>query len=106
MWNLCLFLCESLNVQYKIRGISVIMEIYKSLFAKVFNLRSKFNFVKGFLANVLVIITLAALVQFNPKLLRICYQKVFFFYKLEFTWTFENIFKSYDLVQVCTTWKL
>ena len=75
-----MFLCESLNVQYKIRGISVIMEIYKSLFAKVFNLRSKFNFVKGFLANVLVIIILVALLQFSPKFVEICYQNVLFLY--------------------------
>ena len=78
MCNLCLFLCESLNVQYKIRGISVIMEIYKSLFARVFDLGSKFNFVNGFLAIVLVIIILAALLQFSPKFFEICYQKVFF----------------------------
>jgi hypothetical protein len=54
------------------------MEIYKSLFARVFDLGSKFNFVKGFLAIVLVIIILAALLQFSPKFVEICYQKVFF----------------------------
>ena len=53
----------------QISGIFVIMENYESLFAKEFGSGSNFNFVKGFLANVLVIITLAALVQFNPKLL-------------------------------------
>ena len=57
------------KIQCKIKGIFVIMENYKSLFAKVFDLESKFNFVKGFLANVLVIITLAALLQFSPLLL-------------------------------------
>jgi len=45
------------NFQCKIKGIFVIMENYKSLFIKVFNLGRKFNYVKGFLANVLVIIT-------------------------------------------------
>jgi len=54
------------------------MEIYKSLFARVFDLGSKFNFVNGFLAIVLVIIILAALLQFSPKFVEICYQKVFF----------------------------
>ena len=33
------------------------MENYESLFAKVFDKGSKFNFVKGFLVNLLVIIT-------------------------------------------------
>ena len=68
------------NFQCKIRGIFVIMKNYKSLFAKEFDLESNFNFVKGFLANVLVIITLAALLQFSPKFVVICYQKIFFFY--------------------------
>jgi len=45
------------------------MKNYWSLFAKEFDLGSNFNFVKGFLTNVLVIITLAALGQFSPKLL-------------------------------------
>ena len=64
-----------LKVKYflcKIRGIFVIMENYKSRFAKVFDLESKFNIVKGFLANVLVIITLAALLHFSPKFVAIC----------------------------------
>ena len=43
------------------------MKNYKSLFAKEFDLGSNFNFVKGFFANVLVIISLAALLQFSPK---------------------------------------
>ena len=54
------------NFLCKIRGIFVIMKTYESLFAKVFDLESKFNIVKGFLANVLVIITLAALLHFSP----------------------------------------
>ena len=45
------------NFQCKIRGISVTLENYKSLFARSFVLGSNFNFMKGFLANVLVIIT-------------------------------------------------
>ena len=45
------------------------MKNYKSLFAKEFDLESNFNFVKGFLANMLVIITLAALLDFSSKLL-------------------------------------
>ena len=57
------------NFQYQIKGIFVIMKNYKSLFAKSFDLGSNFNFVKGFLANTLVIITLAALLHFSPKLL-------------------------------------
>ena len=56
------------------------MENYESLFAKVFDLGSKFNFVNGFLAIVLVIIILAALFQFSSKFVEICYQKVLFFY--------------------------
>ena len=59
--NFVLIKFEScLKVKYflcKIRGIFVIMENYKSLFAKVFDLESKFNIVKGFLAKELVIIT-------------------------------------------------
>ena len=80
MLNLCLCLYESLNFQYKTKGIFVIMENYKSLVAKSFGLGSNFNFVKGFLANVLVIIILAALLHFSPKFVVICYQRVFFFY--------------------------
>ena len=57
------------NLQYKIRGILVIMKNYKSLFAKSFDLGSNFNFVKGFLINMLVIITLAALFHFSPIVL-------------------------------------
>ena len=69
MCEFCAYPCLKIKkFQCKIRGISVFMENFESLFAKVFDLWSKFNFVKGFLANVLVIITLAALVQFNPKL--------------------------------------
>ena len=56
------------------------MENNKPLFAKVFNLGSKFNFMKGLLANMLVIITLAALLQISPKFVEFCHQKVFLFY--------------------------
>ena len=80
VWNLYLFLCESLFFQCKIKGTFVIMENYKSLFAKVFNIGSKFNFVKGFLSNILAIIALAALLQISPKIVEICYQKVHFLY--------------------------
>ena len=57
------------NFQCKTRGIFVIMKNHQPLFAKEFGLGSNFNFVKGFLANVLVIITLAALLQLSLKLL-------------------------------------
>jgi len=56
------------NIQYKSRGILVIMKNCKSLSAKSFDLGSIFNFVKGFLANVLIIIILIALLQFSPKI--------------------------------------
>ena len=49
------------------------MKNYKSLFAKSFDIGSNFNFVKGFVANVLVLITLVALLNFATK-------KVFYFY--------------------------
>ena len=68
------------NFQCKIKGIFVIMENYKSLFAKIFNIGSKFNFVKGFLSNILAIIALATLLQISPKIVEICYQKVHFLY--------------------------
>ena len=51
------FCVQVLNFKCKIRGIFVILKNYKSLFAKKFNLGSKFNFVKGILENMLVIIT-------------------------------------------------
>ena len=57
------------NFQCKIKGILVIMKNYKSLFAKSFDIGSNFNFVKGFVANVLVLITLVALLHFSPKVL-------------------------------------
>ena len=70
MCELCVYPCLIVKkFQCKIRGLFVIMKNYKSLFAKEFDLESNFNFVKGFLANVLVIITLAALLHFSPKLL-------------------------------------
>ena len=81
MCECCVYSCLiAKNFQCKISGILVIMKTYESLFAKVFDLGSKFNFVKGVLANVLVIITLEALLHFSPKFVVICYQKVFFFY--------------------------
>ena len=72
------------------------MKNCKSLVAKSFGLGSNFNFVKGFIANVLVIIILAALLHFSPKFVVICYQKVLLLF-------FENISKSFDLVKICTT---
>ena len=70
MCELCVYPCLIVkNFQYKIRGIFVIMKNYKSLFAKEFDLGSNFDLVKGFLANVLVIITLEALLHFSPKVL-------------------------------------
>jgi hypothetical protein len=44
------------------------MKNYKPLVAKSYDLGSIFNFVKGFLANVLIIIILIALLQFSPKI--------------------------------------
>ena len=70
MYEFCVYSCLiAKNFQCKIRGIFVIMKIYMSLFAKEFYLGCNFNFVKGFLANVLVIITLDTLLQFGPLLL-------------------------------------
>ena len=70
MCELCVYSYLKIkNFQCKIRGILVIMKNYQSLFAKEFGLGSNFNFVKGFLANVLVIITLVALLHFSPKLM-------------------------------------
>ena len=62
-----MFLCESLNFQCKIKGIFVLIKNYKSLFAKVFNLGSKFNFVKGLLANILVIMIFGSFVAIWPN---------------------------------------
>ena len=105
--ELCVYPCLIVKIfQCKIRGIIVIMKNYKSLFAKNFDLESNFKIMKGFLTNVFVIITLTALLLFSPKFVVIFYQKVFFLYKLDFIWAFENILKSFDLVQICTTWKL
>ena len=85
MCELCVYPCLIVeNIQCKFRGIIVIMKNYQPLFAKSFDLGSNFNFLKGFLANMLVIITLAALLIFSPKFVVICYQKVFFLYKLQF----------------------
>ena len=70
MCEFCVCSClKAENFQCKIRGIFVIMKNYQFLVAKEFDLGSNFNFVNGFLANMLVIITLAALLQFSPKLL-------------------------------------
>ena len=70
MCEICVYPClKAKNFQCKIRGIFVIMKNYKSLFAKSFDLGSNFNFVKGFIENVLVIITLVALLHFSPKLM-------------------------------------
>ena len=66
---------------------------YKSLFAKVFNLGSKFNFMKGLLANMLVIITLATLLQISPKFIEFCYQKGIFFLLIQVHSNFSKYFK-------------
>ena len=66
------------NFQCKIRGILVIMKNYKSLFAKSFDLGCNFNFVKVFLANVLVIITLAALLNLVQFCCDFAIKKYFF----------------------------
>ena len=65
--------------QYKIRGIFVIIKNYKSLFTKVFDLGSKFNFVKGFLASVLVIITWQLYCILALNLLKFATKKCFSF---------------------------
>ena len=70
MYEFCVYSCLiAKNFQCKIRGIFVIIKNHKSLFAKSFDLESNFKFVKGFLANVLVIITLLVLLHFSPKIL-------------------------------------
>ena len=70
MCEWCVYSCSiTKNLQYKIRGILVIMKNYKSPFAKSFDSGSNLKFMKGFLANVLVIITLAALLQISTFLL-------------------------------------
>ena len=56
------------------------MKNYKSLFAKRLDLGSNFNFVEGLLANVLVIITLAAYLQISPKFVVILLPKSIFLY--------------------------
>ena len=65
--------------QCKVRGIFVIMKNYKSLFAKSFGLESNFNFVKGFLAIVLVIITWQLYCNLVLNLLKFAAKKYFFF---------------------------
>jgi hypothetical protein len=50
------------------RGIFVIMKNFQPLYAKSFDLESNFNWVKGSLANMQVIMILAALLHFSPKL--------------------------------------
>ena len=82
------------------------MENYKSLFAKVFNLSDQIQLCEGLSCKHASNHYLAALLHFSPKFVVIFYQKVFFFYKSEFIWTFENILKSFGLVQIYTTWKL
>ena len=70
MCEYCVYFCVIVkNFQCNIRGILVIMKNYKSLFAKSFDSGSNFKFMKGFLANVLVIITLVALLHFSPIIL-------------------------------------
>jgi len=56
------------NLQCKVRGIFVILENYKPLLAKSFDLKSIFNFIMGLIANMLKIITLVALLHFSPKI--------------------------------------
>ena len=70
MCECCVYSCLVVKKDsVKIRGILVIMKNYKSLFAKEFDLGSNFDLVKGFLTNVLVIITLETLLHFSPKIL-------------------------------------
>ena len=72
------------NLQYKIRGILVIMKNYKSLFAKSFDSGSNFKFMKDFLANVLVTNILVALLHYRLKMLKFYYLKVLFLNGIKF----------------------
>jgi hypothetical protein len=65
-------------------GILVILKNYKSLCAKSFDLGSDFRFIKGFLANVLVINILVVLLNFSPKMLKFYYLKVLFLNGIKF----------------------
>jgi hypothetical protein len=66
--------------QCKIKGIFVIMEKLQAPFCKSFGLGSNSKFVKDFLARVLAIIALAALLQVSPEFVVFCYQEVIFLY--------------------------
>ena len=66
------------------RGILVILKNYKSLCAKISDLGSDFKFIKGFLANVLVINILVVLLYFSPKMLKFYYLKVLFLNGIKF----------------------
>ena len=76
----------------QIKGIYVIIQNYKPLFAKKINIGSIFKFMKGFLANMLVIITLAALMQISPKFIEFSIKKVFSFIN-------SNSFKPFKIFQ-------
>ena len=73
-----LSLCDSQKISMHSKGIYVIIQKLLALFAKSFNIGSIFKFMKGFLANILAIITLAALLQISPKFIEFCYQKGIF----------------------------
>ena len=62
------------NIQYKSKGILVLMKKLQVLpCKKVLTQEVFFHFVMGFLANVLLIVILVALLHFSPKMLKNCY---------------------------------
>ena len=70
---ICLFLLVVGNFAVQSKGILVILKNNKSFCAKGSDLGSDFNFVKGLLANILLIIILVAILHFSQKYRNICY---------------------------------
>ena len=64
---ICLFLLVVENFAVQSKGILVILKNYKSFYAKGSDLGSDFNFVKGLLANMLLISILIVMLHFSPK---------------------------------------
>ena len=68
MCELDIYFCViSKNIQYKV-GVFWKLQKIASPSLQKFDLGSIFNFVKGFLANMLIIIILIALLHFSPKI--------------------------------------
>ena len=74
---ICLFLLVVGNLAVQSKGILVILKNYKSFCAKGTEIGSDFNFVKGLLANILLIIILVAILHFSPKYYNFAF-KIFF----------------------------